>query len=113
MPSTWWSLAHLACLSTCMGGNNSPSVKQLKTLLPATLSKCYFVYHAFFSLWTHLDGLIKMLRFHRVFHCPVGANMVKPKILQQKKKNGSEQSNRYIVQQIVASLESSFLLDVV
>jgi len=47
MPSTWWSVACLACLSTCVWGKNSPSVKWFETLQPATLFQCYFVYHAF------------------------------------------------------------------
>lgn len=38
-----------------------------------------------FSLWTGLDGLVMMLRFHSVFHCLVRVYTVKLKILQQKR----------------------------
>lgn len=62
-----------------------------------------------FSLWTGLDGLVMMLRFHSVFHCLVRVYNGETEDLAAK----TGQSNLYFVQQIVANLESIFLLDVV
>lgn len=108
MPSTRWSLACLACLSTHLWGNNSSPVEQFRTLFPTTLFKCYSVYHAFLIVdrpWWSRDDVTVSQRL------PLSCQSVYGETEDLAAKTG--QSNLYFVQQIVANLESIFLLDVV